>query len=51
MKKTAVDKWALDITCINKVISLGYNVKIIWERDYKINSEKIIQDCMEFLNG
>ena len=50
LKMTASEKWEFDNTRINKLKSAGYDVKVVWEMDYKNNKELIIEDCRRFLN-
>lgn len=41
--------WAEDKKRTNELESLGYKVLIIWEYDYKENTEREIQKCINFL--
>ncbi len=50
-KMIASDKWILDKKRIDALKELGYDVKIIWERDYLKNKEQIIQECKQFLTN
>jgi hypothetical protein len=51
-KKTiAKEIWEEDKIKLNLLKSLGYDVLVIWESDYKTNKENIINICNEFLNG
>ena len=29
----------------------GYDILVIWEKDFKHNKEKIIQECIEFIKN
>jgi len=46
----AKDIWKYDKLKIQKAIKEGYEVLVVWESDYKKNKEKIIQECIDFLN-
>jgi len=46
---TAKEIWKLDEQKINVVKNKGYKILIIWEKDYKENKEKIINECLNFL--
>lgn len=48
-KIKAVDKWALDSIKIRYAQSQGYEVLVIWERDFKNNTEETIKKCIQFL--
>ncbi len=48
-KLKAVDKWALDSIKIRYAQSQGYEVLVIWERDFKNNTEETIKKCIQFL--
>ena len=50
LKMTASEKWEFDNNRINKLKNAGYDVKVVWEMDYKNNKELIIEDCRRFLN-
>lgn len=49
LKKTAKDIWESDKNKIEKVISKGFDVKIVWESDYLKNKDKILLECIKFL--
>lgn len=42
--------WELDDIKINVAKNLGYDVLIIWERDYKKNKKNELLKCLQFLN-
>lgn len=48
--KTAYEIWRFDSEKIDFVIKKGYKVMVVWESDYTNSSEKVIQQCLEFLN-
>jgi very-short-patch-repair endonuclease len=50
-KKTAKQIQLEDAERIAKIEAAGYQVKIVWEREYRRNPEKVIQECKEFLNA
>lgn len=43
--------WLKDQVKIKHAKENGYEVKVVWEMDYKQNPKKIIEECQEFLNG
>lgn len=50
-KMRAVEIWAADAERIKKIEEAGYQVKIVWERDYKRNPARVIQECKEWLSS
>jgi G:T-mismatch repair DNA endonuclease (very short patch repair protein) len=48
---TAEEKWNLDAQRVSWLENQGYMVKIIWEHDYRKNSDKIVKECLEFLSN
>ena len=48
---TVADKREYDAQKIKDLESAGYSVKIVWERDYKDNPDKMVKECLEFLGG
>ncbi len=50
LKMKAKEKWKKDKEKIDFAKSKGYDVKVIWEKDYKDNPNKVIKECLEFLN-
>jgi len=48
---TAKEKWSRDKKKIDYAKSKGYDVLVIWEKDYKSDPQKVIGECMEFING
>lgn len=48
-KIKASDKWKIDQEKINFAQSLGYEVLVIWEHDYKTDKEKVLKKCIQFL--
>ena len=49
LKMTAKEKWEFDENRINKLKNSGYDVKIVWESDYKEDKDSVINDCKKFL--
>jgi hypothetical protein len=49
--KTAEQIWKHDEFKIKKLKELGYSVLIIWEKDINSNKEKIINDCIKFIEN
>lgn len=50
-KKTALQIWDYDKIKSDYIKSLGYELLIIWEDDYKKNKQDIIQKCVNFILG
>lgn len=50
-KMKAADIWQKDAERIQKIKDAGYQVKIVWERDFKRHPEKVIQECKEWLSS
>ncbi len=48
-KLKALDKWAIDAAKIKYAESQGYKVLVVWESDFKLNKEKVIKECIQFL--
>lgn len=42
--------WERDRLRIEELESMGYRVLVIWEYDFKYNRNKIIEECINFLN-
>lgn len=49
LKMTAKEKWEYDKMRIDIFKSLGYDVLIVWERDFYKNKEKELKKCLTFL--
>jgi hypothetical protein len=47
--KTVGDIWRRDQKRISHLQSLGYNVMIVWEHDWKFNREKCVDQIKQFL--
>ena len=47
--KLVKDKWKEDSDRVQYLISIGYDVKIVWEDDYKTNKKAVINDIIEWL--
>lgn len=50
-KITAEEIWLKDKKKIDLLNSLGYEVKIVWESEYRENEEKLIQESVDFLRS
>jgi G:T-mismatch repair DNA endonuclease (very short patch repair protein) len=50
-KWPAKSVWQKDAERIAKIEAAGYKVKVVWERDYRRNPERAIQECKEFLSA
>lgn len=48
---TAKEIWLFDEKKINSIKNDDFDVLIIWESDYKTNSEQIIEKCINFLEN
>lgn len=42
--------WKKDADRIKAIEEQGYQVKIVWERDFKRHPDKVIQECKDWLN-
>lgn len=51
IRMTAEEKWKKDEKKIQYAKDNGYDVLIIWEDDYNKDKQKVINDCLEFING
>ena len=49
-KKYAYEIWNIDDIKTRKAIESGYEIKVVWENEYKQNPDKIIDECIKFLN-
>jgi hypothetical protein len=43
------DVWAQDYKRINSLIKEGYEILIIWSKDYFRNKESTVEKCLQFL--
>lgn len=50
LNKTAKEIWKEDNDKHEKAIIKGYTIKTIWETEYYKNKEKIILECIDFIN-
>lgn len=50
-KLTAGDIWKIDLLREEYFISKGYEVLVIWESEYKLQPEKVLQKCIQFLTS
>lgn len=50
-KMSAMEQWRKDDNRINELTNLGYKIKVVWEHEYIGDSERIIRECVEFLNN
>ena len=48
---TALQQWAHDTRKRDSVISLGYEVFVIWEDDWKKSKTKIINEVIKWWNN
>lgn len=48
-KLKSCEKWELDAIKIKYAESQGYKVLVVWESDFKLNKEKVIKECIQFL--
>lgn len=51
IKKHANEIWEKDMYKIEIAKKKGFGVLVIWEKNYKQNKEKVIQECIEFLTN
>lgn len=47
----AKDIWNYDKKKKDALEKIGYKVKVVWESDYHANTEKILEECVEFLKS
>lgn len=47
---TAQEIWDRDKERMDTLKELGYEVMIVWETDFRSNTEKVIDECVAFLN-
>ena len=47
--QTADEIWKNDAKRIQSLEKLGYQVKVVWEHDYRTDPQKIVCECIEFL--
>lgn len=50
-KISGKDKWEYDRNKNEYAESAGYRILVVWERDYKKDKCKVIQECLDFLKG
>lgn len=48
-KIKANDIWETDKNKNDFAIMNGFEVKIIWEHDFKLNKQKVLQECLDYL--
>jgi hypothetical protein len=46
----AKDIWKYDKIKNDSILNLGFDVLVIWEKDYKTNKQLVIQQCIDFIN-
>lgn len=51
IRMTASEKWMKDSEKIQYALNNGYDVKIVWEKDYNKDREKVIKECLEFISN
>lgn len=49
--KSASEIWERDLNRNRLISDLGYDIHIVWERDFYNSPEKTINECVEFLQG
>lgn len=49
LKLSAKDIWDLDKIKLDKAVSVGYQVLIIWEEEYRNNINEVLKKCIDFL--
>lgn len=49
--KSAATIWEHDRLRLDRLVNAGYQVKIVWELDFKRHPEKIIEECKAWLNS
>jgi len=50
-KHLVKDIWEADAIRKHALEQLGYKVKVVWERDYYDNPDKVIAECVDFLKS
>lgn len=50
MKKTSKEIWNADKNKLDFIKLLGYNVYVVWNKDYQNDPKSILQNCIDFLN-
>lgn len=50
-QKYAKDIWEYERIKLDYMKNKGYDILVIWEKDFKHNKEKIIQECIEFIKN
>jgi hypothetical protein len=50
IQKTAKEIWDAHTEKIHLIEKCGYQVLVVWENDYRNNPEKVISDCVNFIN-
>jgi hypothetical protein len=50
IQKTAKEIWDAHTEKICLIEKCGYQVLVVWENDYRNNPEKVISDCVNFIN-
>jgi len=48
---TSKEKWIRDQEKIEYAKAQGYDIMVVWESDYITNKEKVIRECLNFING
>lgn len=49
--KRASDIWEKDAKKLQLVTDLGFNVLVVWERDYKLNQQKTLEDVVKWMQA
>jgi very-short-patch-repair endonuclease len=50
-KKTAKEIWARDLVKHNIAINKGYQLLVVWEKDFKNNRQGVVDECLHFLHN
>ena len=48
-RKTAQQVWDADAAKIKLAEDAGYQVRVVWESDYKKNPKKVVEECIKWL--
>ena len=50
-KITANEVWKLDEIKLSLIKNMGYDVKVVWEKDYKNNKNEVLNECANFIKN
>ena len=48
--RSAQEIWEADAAKIALAEQHGYKVKVVWESEYKKNPQKVVEECIRWLN-